>query len=157
MEAEKRLADKQRRESEKQAIITARRERAASIVNGQPIVGDMKILDSASEELVSLICKGYQRDDYKVTNNDIVIPTYLENDLALEFEKLKQYGLISQYGYYVVGCWKITILPCLLNYFERKEEAILKEKNLIILIIFMVMLQGFKFSKVQLIRHKVKQ
>lgn len=58
IDAEKKLADKQRREAEKQARITARRERAASIVNGQPTIGGMKILDSASEEMVSLICKG---------------------------------------------------------------------------------------------------
>ncbi len=129
IDAEKKLADKQRKEAEKQARITARRERAASIVNGQPTIGGMKILDSAAEELVSLICKGNCRDDYRVTNNDVDIPAYLENDLALEFEKLKQYGLISQYGYYIAGCWEITILPCLLNYFERKEEALMEEKQ----------------------------
>lgn len=129
IDAEKKLADKQRRDAEKQARITARRERAASIVNGQPTIGDMKIIDSASEELVSLICKGSHRDDYRVTNNDVDIPTYLENDLALEFEKLKQYGLISQYGYYITGCWEITILPCLLSYFERKEKVMMEDKQ----------------------------
>ena len=76
-----------------------------------------------------MICKGYCRNDYRVTNNDIEIPVYLENDLALEFEKLKQYGLISNYGYYISGCWEITILPGLLTYFERKESAILQEKQ----------------------------
>ncbi len=129
IDAEKKLVDKQRREAEKQARITARRERAASIVNGQPTIGSMKVLDSAAEELVSLVCKVNCRDDYRVTNNDVNIPAYLENDLALEFEKLKQYGLISQYGYYITGCWEITILPCLLDYFERKEEAIMEDKQ----------------------------
>lgn len=88
IDAEKRLADKQRRDSERQARIDTRRERAASIVVGQPTVGDIRILDNSAEELVSLICKGYSRADYRVTNNDIEIPTYLEQDLALEFEKL---------------------------------------------------------------------
>ena len=49
--------------------------------------------------------------------------------MALEFEKLKQYGLISNYCYYISGCWEITILPSLLTYFERKEKAILQEKQ----------------------------
>lgn len=127
--AEKKLANKQRQDSERQAKINARRERASSIVGGQPTVGDIRILDNSAEELVSLICKGYCRNDYRVTNTDIEIPVYLENDLALEFEKLKQYGLISNYGYYISGCWEITILPGLLTYFERKESAILQEKQ----------------------------
>ena len=88
--AEKKLANKQRQDSERQAKINARRERASSIVGGQPTVGDIRILDNSAEELVSLICIGYCRNDYRVTNNDIEIPVYLENDLALEFEKLKQ-------------------------------------------------------------------
>lgn len=73
--------------------------------------------------------KGYCKDDYRVTDNDVEIPTYLESDLALEFEKLKQYGLISNYCYYISGCWEIAILPSLLTYFERKEKAILQEKQ----------------------------
>ena len=44
IEADKKLADKQRRNSERQARIDARRERASSIVVGQPTVGDIRIL-----------------------------------------------------------------------------------------------------------------
>lgn len=129
IEADKKLADKQRRNSERQARIDARRECASSIVVGQPTVGGIRILDNSAEELVFLICKGYCKDDYRVTDNDVEIPKYLERDLALEFEKLKQYGLISNYCYYISECWEITILPSLLTYFERKEKAILQEKQ----------------------------
>ena len=59
IEADKKIADKQRRDSERQARMDARRERASSIVVGQPTVGDIRILDDSAEELVSLICKGY--------------------------------------------------------------------------------------------------
>lgn len=129
IDAEKRLADKKRRDLERQARIDARRERASSIVMGQPTVGDIRILDSSAEELVLLISKGYYRADYRITNNDVSIPAYLEQDLALEFEKLKQYGLISNYCYYISECWDITILPGLLTYFDRKEKAIMQEKQ----------------------------
>lgn len=129
VDADKKLANKQKREVDRQARIDSRRERAASIVAGQPIVGDMRILDNSSEELVSLICKGYSQKDYRVTNKDVEIPVYLESDLALEFEKLKQYGLISSYGYYITGCWEITIMPSLLTYFDRKERAIMQKKQ----------------------------
>lgn len=129
IDAEKRLADKKRRDLERQARIDARRERASSIVTGQPTVGDIKILDSSAEEVVSLLSKGCNGENYRITNSDVSIPAYLEQDLALEFEKLKQYGLISNYNYYISGCWEITILPGLLTYFERKEKSIMIEKQ----------------------------
>lgn len=129
IDAEKRLADKQRREAQRQATKDARRERAASIVNGQPTIGDIKIIDNTAEELVSLIISCYQRDTYKLTNLDVNVPDYLEADLQFEFEKLKQYGLISSYVYYIAGCWEITILPSLLSYFERKEKAMMQKKQ----------------------------
>jgi hypothetical protein len=129
IDADKRLADKQRRENQRQARIDACRECAASVVSGQPTVAGVKILDPASEELISLIIAGCKNDNYRITNNDVNIPTYLESDLALEFEKLKQYGMISSYGYYISGCWELTILPCMLTYFERKEIALMEEKQ----------------------------
>ena len=97
IDADKKLADKQRRENQRQARLDARRERAASLVSGQPTVAGVKILDPTSEELVSRIIGGYKNENYRVTNNDVNIPTYLESDLALELEKLKQYGI----------CWMI--------------------------------------------------
>ncbi len=131
IDAEKRLADKQRRENQRQARLDALRERAASVVSGQPTVAGVKILDPTSEELLSHIIAGYKNDNYRVTNNDVNIPTYLESDLALELEKLKHYGMISSYGYYISGCWELTILPCMLTYFERKEVALMEEKQAI--------------------------
>lgn len=129
IDAEKKIAEKKRRDFERQARIDARRERASSIVMGQPTVGDIRILDNSAEELVSLISEEYHGDDCRITNNDVDIPIYLEQDLPLEFEKLKQYGLISNYNYYISGCWEITILPGLRTYFERKEKAIMQEKQ----------------------------
>ena len=129
IQADKRLADKQRREANRQAQRDARRERAASIVNGQPTVGGLKIIDSTAEELVANICDGYKRNDFKLTNNDIRIPEYLERDLQFEFEKLKQYGLISQYAYYISGIWEISILPSILSYFQDKENAMNQEQK----------------------------
>lgn len=129
IQADKRLADKQRREANRQAQLDARRERAASIVNGQPTVGGLKIIDSTAEELVSIICDNYRREDFKLTNSDIEIPQYLERDLQFEFEKLKQYGLISQYAYHISGIWEISILPSILSYFQDKENAMNQEQK----------------------------
>lgn len=129
IQADKRLADKQRREANRQAQIDARRERAASVVNGQPTIGGLKIIDCTAEELVSIICDGYKREDYKMTNNDIEIPEYLERDLQFEFEKLKQYGLISQYACLISGVWEISILPSILSYLQDKENVMNQEQK----------------------------
>ena len=129
IQAEKRLADKQRREADRRAKEEARRERAASIVNGQPAVGGIRIIDKTSEELVNIICDGYEREDFKVTNNDVEIPEYMERDLKFEFEKLKQYGLIANYACYITGCWEISILPSLLSYWQDKEKAMKQEQK----------------------------
>ena len=47
----KRLADKQQREENRRMENAARRERASSIVNGQPLIGDMRIMDISAEEV----------------------------------------------------------------------------------------------------------
>lgn len=129
IQADKRLAEKKQREAEKQLRLETRRTRAASIVNGQPIYGGMKIVDKTAEELIGILCSGYKRDDYIIRNQDVELPEYIQEDLELEFEKLKQYGLISNYSYYIVGCWEVRILPCLLTYIQDKERAIVEEKQ----------------------------
>ena len=91
IQADKRLADKQRREAERRSRIETRIERATSIVNGQPVIEGVRIIDKSSQILVEKICDGYRRTDYKVSSRDVQIPEYLERDLELEFEKLKQY------------------------------------------------------------------
>lgn len=113
----------------RQARIDARRERAATVVAGQTIIAGIKVLDPSSEELVALIISAYKEETYRITNNDMNLPVYLADDLEFEFEKLKQYGMISSYAYYISGCWNIMILPCLLTYFERKEQAVMEEKQ----------------------------
>lgn len=129
IQADKKLVDKQRREANRLARVEARIERAASVVKGQPSVGNIRIIDKTAQELVSIICEGYKREDFKLTNNDVEIPIYIERDLEFEFEKLKQYGLISRYIYYMEGCWEISILPSILTYLQDKETAMNQEQK----------------------------
>lgn len=129
IEANKRIAAKQEREAKQQARIEARQNQAASIVNGQPTIGSVRLLDKTAEELVVILAEGYKREDYVVKNADVTIPVYLERNLVLEFEKLKQYGMISNYCYWVEGCWEVNILPCLLTYFEDKERASMQSSS----------------------------
>ena len=129
LDMEKKLVAKQQREAQKQARLEARRTRAASIVNGQPTIGYLKIVDKTAEELIQLLCAGYNgNEQYVITNSNVEIPSYI-SDLEVEFEKLKQYGLISDYAVYITGVWQINILPCLLSYIEDKEKAIMEDKS----------------------------
>ena len=114
---------KQAREAKQQAHIEARQNQAASIVNGQPMIGNIRLLDKTAEELVAILAEGYNREDYIVTDKEVTIPIYLKNSLSLEFDKLKQYGMISNYCYNVTGDWNVNILPRLLTYFEDKGCA----------------------------------
>ncbi|MGI6227900.1 MAG: hypothetical protein ACOYJ1_16810 [Peptococcales bacterium] len=130
IQADKRLADKQQRETNKHARLEARRTSAASIVNGQPTCSGMKIVDKTAEELIKILCDGFHgNEEYRVTNHDVEIPVYIKNNLELEFEKLKQYGLVSNYVVYTSDFWETCILPCLLTYVEDKERAVLEEKQ----------------------------
>lgn len=129
IEADKKLADKKRRGAERQARIDLRTDRAYSIVNGQPIVGGMRFLDKTSEELVKILCESCKDDSFCISSNQVQLPEYLEVDLQLEFEKLKQYGLISRYVYYISGVWEIHYLPTLLSYEKEKELALMKEQQ----------------------------
>lgn len=61
--SDKKIADKQRRDSERQLKMNARRERATSIVMGQPTVGDIRILDSSAEELLMYRILKWNRDN----------------------------------------------------------------------------------------------
>lgn len=96
--SDKKIADKQRRDSERQLKMNARRERATSIVMGQPTVGDIRILDSSAEELVSLICQGYCRRNFlfysNITNKNLFslkFKSYFSNiDIVLLNENLKE-------------------------------------------------------------------
>ena len=129
IEANKRIAAKQEREAKQQARIEARQNQASSIVNGQPTIGSVRLLDKTAEELVVILAEGYKREDYVVANEDVIIPVYLEKNLVLEFEKLKQYGMISNYSYWIDGCWEVSILPSLLTYFEDKEGVSMQSSS----------------------------
>jgi len=126
---EARNLKKQMDQNNKLAREEALRLRAASIVNGQPIIGNMRIADKTSETMIECICKGYDIEQkYNLRNNCISIPEYI-SDIKLEFEKLKQYGFLSNYAVWIDSCWEIDILPNLLSYFEDKEKALEADKE----------------------------
>lgn len=121
--------EKQQKEAKKLAEKEARTKTAASIVSGQPIVGGMRIMDASSEELLEIILDAYNgNENREVRGNDEIIPVAYHSSLSLEFEKLKMYGVVSDYCIWINALWEVTITPQGLLYFENKERAKGKER-----------------------------
>lgn len=122
--------DKQIKEQKKLAEKEARRQVAASIVNGQPMVGGMRIMDSASEEILELVLAGYDGNErFEVHSANVTIPVQYERSLQTEFEKLKQYGMISDYFLPITSIWDMTLTTMGCSYFDDKEKALEADKQ----------------------------
>lgn len=137
MKQEKQLAAKRKREEDKRAREereaarkVAIREQAMTIVNGQPIIGGMRIMDYASEEVFKVILSVYKPNDQRsVRGNYEIIPSAYHDSLSLEFEKLCLYGAISSPCIWIDGMWEATITPQGIAYFENKDQALKRHEE----------------------------
>ena len=121
--------EKQQREAKKLAEQEARRQRAATIVNGQPLIGGLRIMDSSAEELFQSILGCYEENDGRqVKGNYDAIPVAYHTSLQLEMEKLCMYGVIASPRVWINVMWDATITPQGLTYFEDKKR-VLQEKG----------------------------
>ena len=122
--------EKARREARKLAEEEARRQRANAIVNGQPIIGGMRTMDAAAEEILQVILSKYDGNPGRnVQGNYDIIPDAYAISLSLEFEKLNMYGMISNSDIWLDGSWETTLTPQGVTYFEDKERAMEKAKS----------------------------
>lgn len=121
--------EKQQKEAKKLAEQEARRQRAATIVNGQPLIGGLRIMDSSAEELFQSILGCYEENDGRqVKGNYDAIPVAYHTSLQLEMEKLCMYGVIASPRVWINAMWDATITPQGLTYFEDKKR-VLQEKG----------------------------
>lgn len=125
--------EKQQREAKKMADQEARRQRASAIVNGQPQIGGMRIMDQAAEEVFTAVLNCYDGNEKRyVHSNYDVIPEAHQNSLLLEFEKLTMYGVITSPHVWIDAMWEATLTPQGLTYFEDKDKAQQKEEDQIL-------------------------
>lgn len=118
--------EKQMKEQKKAAEAAARRERAKSIIDGQPIIAGFRIMDKDSEELLQIILDQYSENDERfVSLNYDDAPKHMHYSIGLELEKLKMYGVISSYLNYMSGC-NINLSSSGLEYFQNKKIALEK-------------------------------
>lgn len=120
--------EKQTRANQRIAEQDARKQRALSIINGQPIVSGLRILDSASEEILKIILEHYENNDNRYIEESVdIFPTAYQTSLMLEFEKLAMYGVLTSPHVWIDGYWEATLTPQGLTYFNDKENALRKE------------------------------
>lgn len=135
MKQDKQIADKQRREEQKRmreqqrlARKEAIRQQAASIVNGQALIEGFRIMDATAEEILQCLLQCERICDNQVNFNDSICPEYVQMSIAVELEKLTQYGIIGGVQVYCGG-GILNLLPPAFTYFQNKENALELQKK----------------------------
>lgn len=98
---------------------------AVSVINGQTYIGGMRIMDEDSEECLKSLLSAFDgNSSHYVEFAFGIFPAYLQNNLKLHLEKLKQYGMISDYDLFVSISGEVYLTSTGLNYFDKKNKAI---------------------------------
>lgn len=122
--------EKQQKEEEKRARKQRLIDTAKSVVSGQAMVNGMRIMDEDSETCLELILNKYEIEkSYSINIHGIPFPEHIQKSLALNFEKLKQYGMLSGYVIYIDGVGDVQLTTSGVNYFQRKEQAMSKSAS----------------------------
>lgn len=129
MKQAKQLADKQKREDQRQlreqkriAAKEADRQRASSIVNGQPLIEGFRILDATAEDMLEALLQNKPDEGMHINFEDNIFPDYVQMSLGVELEKLIQYGMIGGLLRFDNG-GMLDLLPPAISYFSYKEAA----------------------------------
>lgn len=126
----KRLVDKQMREAKRQAEQESRIAVAKSIVEKQPVIGDIKMMDKNSEEILKILLKMYDEcKSYDIQATYDEIPQGYQNGLTQILDTLKQYGMIFRHIEFIGGTFEFSLSPQALTYFEDKEKALKLEQE----------------------------
>ena len=133
MKQAKQLADKQKREEQKTlreqkriAAKEATRQRASSIVNGQPMIEGFRIMDATAEIVLKALLQKNSDEGMHVDFENDIFPDYVQMSLAIELEKLVQYGMIGGLFCFDNG-GMLNLLPPAVSYFSDKENALQKQ------------------------------
>ena len=129
----KQLADKQKREDQRQlreqkriAEKEAVRQRASSIVNGQPLIEGFRTMDATAEDMLNALLQNKPDEGMHIDFEDDIFPDYVQMSLGVELEKLIQYGMIGGLLSFDNG-GMLDLLPPAISYFSDKEAALKRQ------------------------------
>ena len=128
MKQSKQLANKKRREQDKAERRAVLRDRAATIINGQPIIEGFRVMDQTAEAILECLLNCEKGNGTHICFENDIFPDYVQTSLGLEFEKLIQYGMIGGLLFYGNG-GMLDLLPPAFSYFESKNAAYEKQKE----------------------------
>ena len=121
---------KQQQEAKRQAEKNARIAVAKSIVEKQPVIGGIKMLDKNSEELLKILLKMYDECKcFDIHADYEEIPEGYQNGLTQILDNLKQYGMIFRHIEFIGGGFEFSLSPQALTYFVDKEKALKDEQD----------------------------
>lgn len=124
MSAAKLQAEKAAREARRQAEKEKRIAVAKAIVEKQPVIGGMKMMDKASEEVLKILLKMYDEcKSYDIHADYEEIPEGYQNGLTQILDTLQQHGMIFHHIEFLGGEFQFSLSPAALTYFEDKEKA----------------------------------
>ena len=132
---QKEIQDKEKAEAKRMADQATRREKAATIISGQPIVGSIRLMDSNAEEMLQVILAHYDGNEKRYVSGDSsMFPEACAFSLDVEFEKLYLYGVTSEAIINILGEWSVYLTSNGMTYFADKERAIkkLEDKSMIV-------------------------
>ena len=106
---------------------------ASSVVDAQPVVSGFRLMDSEAEKLLAEILNQYNGNE----NNHVGfrgenLPRSITENIGVQFEKLKLYGVLASVIPYGQGGGIMTISDTAKTYFSDKEAALKRaeeEKN----------------------------
>lgn len=116
-------------QQKKIATETKNREYAKSIVDAQPIVSSFRLMDADSEAMLRSILDQYDGNE----NNHVgfrseALSRPLAESIAVQYEKLKMYGMLSSVINYPNG-GIMTISDTAKTYFADKEAALARAEE----------------------------
>ena len=124
LDKQRKDAQKQAREAKRQADKAARQEQAKSIINGQPIINGLRLLDDNAEEFLKIVLDTYDgNDNNHVSGRTDNFPERIYYSLNLELEKLMMYGVATNAHCDITGIWELFLTQQGKSYFENKIAA----------------------------------
>lgn len=128
-ELKKQYRDAQRK-AKQEALNQLRIEIAQSIVQSQPIIEGVRMLDKDSEVVLETLLKLSEKCNSLEFHAEYEeLPDGYADGITQLLENLKAYGIVFRHAEYMGGGFSVTLSPTAKDYFKDKEEALRKERE----------------------------